>query len=209
MPIWECVKPHRNCFFALESIIPSGAGNVTGRVIGRPPKVDSKLGTSVVKVFAANERANQLLLEHLDPAVWRAAPPGKVRSIAAIFSHMHNVRTKWIRLNAPHLKVPAQLNRASVTPQQVSKAFAASAARCEAMLVEASSGRVKKFVPDSWFSPLPAGPEMLAYMVAHEAHHRGQIAMLAHQLGFPLTAKVTASIWNWEKLRKPAASRTR
>jgi len=40
---------------------------------------------------------NQILIEHLDPAAWRAKPPGKnkVRSIAAIFTHMHNVRTKW------------------------------------------------------------------------------------------------------------------
>jgi uncharacterized damage-inducible protein DinB len=29
-------------------------------------------------------------------------------------------------------------------------------------------------------------PEMLCYMLAHEAHHRGQVCMLAHQLGFPL-----------------------
>ena len=50
---------------------------------------------------------NQILIEHLDPAAWRAKPPGKARTIAAIFTHMHNVRTKWIRLTAPHLKVPA------------------------------------------------------------------------------------------------------
>ena len=59
-----------------------------------------------LRIFAANERINQLLIEHLDPAVWTAKPPGNVRTIAAIFTHMHNVRTKWIRLTAPHLKVP-------------------------------------------------------------------------------------------------------
>ena len=34
----------------------------------------------------------------------RAKPPGKARTIAAIFTHMHNVRSKWIRLSAPHLE---------------------------------------------------------------------------------------------------------
>jgi uncharacterized damage-inducible protein DinB len=47
---------------------------------------------------------------------------------------------------------------------------------------------------------------MLCYMLAHEAHHRGQVCMLAHQLGFRLPNKVTAGIWNWEKLWKESGS---
>jgi len=39
-------------------------------------------------------------------------------------------------------------------------------------------------------------------MINHDAHHRGQITMLAHQLGFPLPAKAAQSIWVWEKLWK-------
>ena len=70
----------------------------------RLPKVHTQLGRAAVQIFAANERINQILIEHLDPAAWRAKPPGKVRSIAAIFTHMHNVRAKWVRLTAPHLK---------------------------------------------------------------------------------------------------------
>jgi len=44
---------------------------------------------------------NQILIEHLDPTAWKAKPPGKARTIAAIFTHMHNVRSKWVRLTAP------------------------------------------------------------------------------------------------------------
>ncbi len=158
---------------------------------------------------------NQLLIEHLDPAAWQARPPGRVRSIAAIFTHMHNVRTKWIRLTAPHLGVPAQLNRAHCTPKQARDALAASAARCAEMLAEAlggSNSRIKKFHRDAWARPWPAGVEMLCYMLSHEAHHRGQICMLAHQLGFPLPDKADSGLWNWEALWKqlgtPLSSRS-
>ncbi len=66
------------------------------RVVGaRQPKVPSQLGLAAVRTFAANERMNQMLIEHLDRAAWSSKPPGKVRSIAAIFTHMHNVRCKW------------------------------------------------------------------------------------------------------------------
>jgi uncharacterized damage-inducible protein DinB len=166
----------------------------------RQHKVDAQLGRTAVQIFAANDRMNQILLEHLDPAAWRAKPPGKVRTIAAIFTHMHNVRTKWVRLTTPHLKVPRQLNRANCTPKQARAALAESAASCAEMLAEAlgGSGRIEKFRRDGWAKPWPVGVEMLCYMISHEAHHRGQVCMLTHQLGFPLPNKVSSRMWNWE-----------
>ncbi len=170
---------------------------------GNRSKDQTQFGQAAVRIFAANDRINQILIERLDPAAWKAKPPGKVRTIAAIFSHMHNVRCKWVRLTAPHLKVPRQLNRSTCTPQQARAALAESTARCEEMLAEAlgdRTGKIDKFVRDGWAQPWPVGPEMLCYMLAHEAHHRGQVCMLAHQLGFKLPNAVTSRMWNWEKL---------
>ena len=172
-------------------------------------QVHTQLSRAAVRIFAANDGMNQMLIEHLDPAAWRAKPPGKARSIAAIFTHMHNVRTKWVRLTAPHLMVPRQLHRSHCTPRQAREGLAESAARCEEMLAEAlggPGGRVKKFLRDGWARPWPIGPEMLCYMLAHEAHHRGQVCMLAHQLGFPLPNKVAYGLWNWEKVWKDSGS---
>jgi len=154
------------------------------------------------RIFAANDRINQLLIEHLDPAAWTAKPPGKVRTIAAIFTHMHNVRAKWIRLSAPQLKVPRLLNRARCTRDEAREALAESAGRCAEMLVDAAEGRIDTFRRDGWAPHWPVGLEMLAYMLTHEAHHRGQVCMLAHQLGFPLPKKVTSRMWSWETLLK-------
>ena len=184
-------------------------GKGVGAVTTPRPKVHTQLGRSAVQTFAANDRINQLLIENLDPAAWRAKPPGKGRPIAAIFTHMHNVRTKWIRLTAPHLKVPTQLNRAHCTPQQARAALAESAARCMEMLDEAlgdDCGRIKNFRSDGWARPMPVGLEMLCYMLSHEAHHRGQVCMLAHQLGFPLPKEVAYGIWNWQKLWRDCRS---
>ncbi len=186
----------------------AGAGRA---MTTRPQKAQTQLeaqkqlGQGAVESFAANERMNQMLIEHLDPAVWRARPPGKVRTIAAIFTHVHNVRTKWVRLTAPHLKVPRQLDRADCTPEQARAGLTESAARCEEMLAEALGGgesRIETFRRDGWARPWPVGVEMLCYMIAHEAHHRGQVCMLAHQLGFPLPMEVTSGMWNWEKFWK-------
>jgi uncharacterized damage-inducible protein DinB len=164
---------------------------------------------ALVESYAVNERMNQIVLEHLDPAAWRAKLPGRgVRTIAAIFSHVHNIRRKWLRLSAPHLKLPRPLDRSRCSQKQASVALAESAARCCEMLAEALAqpslaqpqGRVKTFCRDGWAKPWPAGAAMVAYMISHDAHHRGQVCMLAHQLGFPLTGKGAYGIWAWEKL---------
>src|SRR5437879_7810666 len=164
------------------------------------------LQSSSAQLFLLNDLVNQMLIEHLDPAAWRAKPSAgaRIRTIAAIFTHMHNVRCKWIRLTAPHLKIPRQLKRTQCTPRQASAALAESAAGCAEMLAGTlrGDGQVKQFRRDGWARPWPVGPEMLCYMLCHEAHHRGQVCMLAHQFGFRLPSTVTSGMWNWEKLSK-------
>jgi uncharacterized damage-inducible protein DinB len=187
-------------------------GVVPTRQVQKSNKVHGPLGRAAVRIFVANDRMNQILIDRLDPAAWNAKLPFKTpdtRTIAAIFTHMHNVRTKWIRLNAPHLKVPGQLNRARCTREQARAGLAESAAGCAEMLAEALSdggGRIRTFVRDGWAQPWPVGMAMLCYMICHEAHHRGQVCMLAHQLGFRLRSQVTSRLWNWERLWKEFGS---
>lgn len=164
----------------------------------------------MVQAYALNDRMNQIVLEQLDSRAWRAKPSDKrARTIAAIFAHVHNVRCKWLRLSAPHL-LPASLDRSRCTQKQARAALAESAARCCEMLSEAlesAEGRVASFVRDGWARPWRPGPAMLAYMISHDAHHRGQVCMLAHQLGFPLPLQAGAGMWNWEKLCKESGFR--
>src|ERR1700678_395251 len=88
----------------------------------------------LVESYAVNERMNQIVLEHLDPAAWRAQLPGsRGRTIAAIVVHVHNMRRKWLRLSAPHLQLPAPLDRARCTQNQARAALVESAARCSEM----------------------------------------------------------------------------
>jgi uncharacterized damage-inducible protein DinB len=163
------------------------------------------LGEALAESFAVNERMNQIVLERLDPRAWRAKLPGeRTRTIAAIFSHVHNIRRKWLRLSAPHLKLPKPLNRSQSTQEQTRVALGESAARCCEMIREAlrEDGRVEQFLRDGWAKPWPAGAAMVAYMIIHDAHHRGQACLLAHQLGYPLRGDAAYGIWAWEKLWK-------
>jgi uncharacterized damage-inducible protein DinB len=174
----------------------------------RPPG-ESDLREVLLEIYAANDRMNQVLLEHLEPRAWRAKLPGLKqrggRTIAAIFAHLHNCRLVWLKHSAPHLKCPVALDPFRSTLKQTATAHRQSAASCLQMLKEALSEkpgrRVTRFSRGSWTRDWPAGATMFAYMFAHEAHHRGQVIALAHQLGYPLPA-YEASIWRWEKFWK-------
>lgn len=176
----------------------------------------SELAAVLIETYAVNDAMNQILLAHLDPRAWRAEPLGKKgsgRTIAAIFVHLHNCRLVWIRNSAPHLKCPAPLDPARCTMKQAAAAHKKSGEQCLHMLTDALSGgpkrRVTKFNRGSWAPVWPAGGAMFAYMFSHEAHHRGQILMLAHQLGYRIPPNVWGRIWRWNRLWKEAGFETR
>jgi uncharacterized damage-inducible protein DinB len=175
----------------------------------------AEIRDTLLETYASNDAMNQLILSHLDPRAWRAQPPGQKRNgrtIAAIFAHLHNSRLKWLKNSAPHLKCPPPLDPHRCTMKQAAAAHRRSAAQCLRMLSDALSAtpnrRVSKFSRDSWMPTWPAGGTMFAYMFSHEAHHRGQILMLAHQVGYRVLYK-TPGIWQWEKLWKQAGLTTR
>ncbi len=170
----------------------------------------------LVETWAVNDAMNQVLLAHLAPPAWRAqlavGASNRSRTIGAMFAHMHNCRLNWLRLNAPHLKRPAALDPYRCTLRQAAAGLKKSSAQCARMLDDALS-----FDPDrkvtsfsrGWLRVWPAGGAMFAYMFSHEAHHRGQIVMLAHQLGYRLPQAAWAGIWNWDRLWKEQGLKTR
>jgi uncharacterized damage-inducible protein DinB len=172
----------------------------------------SDVRQSLLAIYAINDAMNQVILAGLDARAWRVKPPsrrtGEGRTIAAIFAHLHNCRLVWLRHSAPHIKRPAPLDPARSTMKQAAVAHKKSAACCLRMLEEALGDsprrRIRKFSRGAWMPEWNPTGTMFAYMFAHEAHHRGQIIMLAHQLGYRLPVASASGVWWWDKLWKQA-----
>jgi uncharacterized damage-inducible protein DinB len=171
---------------------------VLGKLSAARPAVTSRpafkqeLPLALLSAFNTNNRINQYLIDNLPPAAWKAGPPGgKGRNIPAIVAHMHNVRVMWLKVAAKGSDIPAQFDRAHVTPTRALRALEQSRLALSVVISRAleGDGRIKGFRPDV------AG--FVGYLIAHDAHHRGQIAMLARQIGHPLPQKANFGLWEW------------
>ena len=141
--------------------------------------------------FATNNRIHLYSIENLPTEAWNAkACDGTRRSIAAIVAHMHNVQLMWLKA-AKANEIPDQLDRGTVTPMQATDALEDSSKALRTLSARAleTEGRIKNFRPDV------AG--FFGYRIAHDAYHRGQIAMLARQRGHPLPQKAMFGMWEW------------
>jgi uncharacterized damage-inducible protein DinB len=120
-----------------------------------------------------------------------------------IAGHIHNARCMWIKtLGKEHgIAVPKSVNRHKVKPRDLAAALKHSGNGISSLLkfgcdqggnIPASSAYVWRNLP------LDVG-HVLTYFVAHEGHHRGQIVMVARQVGCHLPAEVTNGLWLWSK----------
>jgi uncharacterized damage-inducible protein DinB len=158
--------------------------------MSKKPASSFVLAEALLAAFDTNDRINQYLLDNLPGAAWRAEPPAKKgRDIASVVAHMHNVRVMWLK--ATKGRIPEQLDRFTVTATQAKNALEVSRAALREVLQASleSDGRVRGFRPD--------GAGFFGYLIAHDAHHRGQITMLARQAGHAIPQKAMFGMWEW------------
>jgi uncharacterized damage-inducible protein DinB len=163
----------------------------------------------LLDAWRTNNRVTVFLIEHLPHELWEARVPGAPRrTVRMIAGHIHNARCMWIRtLGKYHgIAVPPAVNRHKVRPLELVAALGESGGGIVSLLDLGfdSGGTLPVSRSYTWRNlPLDVG-HVLTYFVAHEGHHRGQIVMLARQLGFRLPVEVTGGIWQWSKRSREA-----
>ena len=160
------------------------------------------LGAMLLASWRTNSRVTAYLVEQMPAALWDAAVPGAPRrTVRMIAGHLHNARCMWVKtLGREHgVTVPATVDRRTVTRQALLSALKRSSNGIEALLEVglAAGGHVPPSKGYIWRNlPLDV-PHVLTYFVAHEGHHRGQLVMLARQLGHRLSPDVAGGLWQF------------
>jgi uncharacterized damage-inducible protein DinB len=165
---------------------------------------------AVVAAWKTNNQVTVFLFENLPLEVWPVVVPGSRRTVRMIAGHIHNARCMWIKmLGRRHgVRLPKSVNRHTVTRRELLPALERSSQGIIDLLELGirEGGRI----PASgvaWLNlPLDV-VHVLAYFVAHEGHHRGQIVLVARQTGHRLPIEVTGGVWHWSQRAKEAQAR--
>ncbi len=165
----------------------------------------------LLAAWRTNNRVTVFLVEHLPHELWGATVPGAPRrTVRMIAGHIHNARCMWIKtLGKEHgIAVPRAVNRHKVGPKELISALGHSSRGIISLLTLGfdRGGTIPVSSSYTWRNlPLDVG-HVLTYFVAHEGHHRGQIVMLARQLGYRLPVEITGGLWQWSKRARESRS---
>jgi uncharacterized damage-inducible protein DinB len=162
------------------------------------------LRDTILNTWRTNNRVTVYLIEHLPAVLWETTVPGAPRrTIRMIAGHLHNARCMWIKTLGQELgvTVPRSVDRRRVGRKELVEALDRSSRGILRLLSLGceQGGRLPPASTYLWRNlPLDVG-HVLAYFVAHEAHHRGQIVMVARAVGCRLPLAVTGGLWQWTK----------
>lgn len=156
----------------------------------------------ILAAWNTDNRVTTFLVENLPHELWPMPLPGTPRkTFRALAAHLHNARCMWVKtLGQAHgIVAPPKVDRKNVQRKQLVAALQRSGDAVGALLRFGCEhdGHIPPSRAYVWRNlPLDVA-HVLAYLVAHEAHHRGQIVMAARQLGVPLSSAVSAGLWQW------------
>jgi uncharacterized damage-inducible protein DinB len=154
---------------------------------------DETLAAQMLETWRIHDRINRYLLAAVPGEALAAVSASRGRTVGEQFAHVHNVRLMWLQHAAPELlEGLAKIEKDAAGDAETLRAALEASGVAVARLLEqalAAGGRVKGFKPHA--------TAFLGYLVSHESHHRGQIALTLKQAGHPLDKKVAYGIWEW------------
>lgn len=147
----------------------------------------------LLETWQIHDRINLYLLESIDAESLSGHSASKGRSVGEQFAHLHNVRLMWLKSAAPELlKDLAKIENEQANDKKLlAKSLAQSGKAIGALLAQSieAGGKVRGFKPHA--------TAFLGYLISHESHHRGQIALSLKQAGKPLDKKIGYGLWEW------------
>ena len=147
----------------------------------------------LVETWEIHARIHHYLLDAIPLKALDAVAASGGRNVAEAFAHIHNVRLMWLKAAAPELLAGLEKieKEPGIKPATLTRALEASAKAIGALIERslAAGGKVKGFKPHVH--------AFVGYLIAHESHHRGQIALALKQAKQPLDKKVAYGLWEW------------
>jgi uncharacterized damage-inducible protein DinB len=151
----------------------------------------------IVEAWRINNRINLRLIERIsDAGMGCTLSQRGGRNVVRQFAHLQYVRVFQLKRRAKALAHGARIFATHEEPDR----------RTLVAALQDSSQRIEQ-----WFRLAAEGAPgvrtvkrglvpTLAYLIAHESHHRGSILLTLKQCGHPVEATTRYAIWDWDRI---------
>lgn len=151
------------------------------------------MSNQLMETWQIHDRINLYVLEAIDAESLSSHSASKGRSVGEQFAHLHNVRLMWLKSAAPELLkgLSKVENEQANDKKLLAKSLTDSGKAIGVLLAQSleAGGKIRGFKPHA--------AAFLGYLISHESHHRGQIALSLKQAGKPLDKKIGYGLWEW------------
>lgn len=151
-----------------------------------------RMNEHLLETWDISNRVTLYMLDAVPDDVLGAKLNGRGRSVGEQFAHLHNVRLMWLQSADPALMDIGKIEKQAATDRDILTAGLRGSAQAIRRLLEnafAKDGKIRGFKPHA--------TAFAGYLIAHEAHHRGQIALTMKIEGVPLDKKTSFGLWEW------------
>lgn len=147
----------------------------------------------LLETWQINNRINLYLLDAIAEENLSATMTSKGRSAGEQFAHIQNVRLMWLKASQPELlEGQTKIEKEQALDKKLLATSLKSSGDAIERLIESSienGGKVKGFKPHV--------TAFVAYLCAHDAHHRSQAIIALKQAGHKVDQKTGYGIWEW------------